>query len=164
MPRWVQKVEREHRLLLKSEAIEGIKWLADATASFEALGIVGESGQVRVLPPGSAESKRLHKIVQALEQVTEEPLSDINLLARYSADASRLTFTKNRKRFYVTMPRELRALKLVPSKGEYAVIFVFRNALEIWRIENWNKRIQEASKEVEELIAESAEDLGVDLP
>lgn len=163
MKRWILKVERQHRLRLSQEIVECVSWLLTAEGAITAAAHIGEHGQICVPPPKSRIQKRFVSLEKNLAAVGDsEGLSkELLALGRYIADAVNLTFSKERNRVTVVLPEELRSLKYAPEAGQMAVVFVFKNIVEIWSGEIWRDHLRSIHADLDKLIEDSSEDLGI---
>jgi len=163
MQRWVVKVEEQHRLRLPPEMVVRIPWLAKAEGPVTVSAILDQQGGVRLLPPKSDQHKLHEEIAKRVSEASDEGLHSgaVLSLARHSANVVSLTFSKERNRTSVVIPRELRA-QGAPSKGEDAVVFIYGTHVEIWHARTWETHLRSVDGKHEDLVAESAEQLGID--
>jgi DNA-binding transcriptional regulator/RsmH inhibitor MraZ len=163
MQRWVLKVEKQHRLRLTPEIVAQIPWLAKADGPVTVSAIVDEHGGVRLLAPKSSHHKRHEEIAKRLSEAADEDENSAAVLslARHSANRVSLTFSKDRSRISVVLPRELRS-QGAPAKGEDAVIFIYGKRVEIWHARAWASHLRSVDGKHEDLIEESSDDLGIE--
>ncbi len=163
MKRWILKVERQHRLRLSQEIVECVSWLSTTEGPITAAAHIGEHGQVCLSPPNARIQNRYDRLEKHLVAIGDgEGLSkEILALGRHMADAVPLTFSKEKNRVSVVLPEELRSLKCAPEAGQMAVVFVFHDIVEIWRGDDWRGYLRSVHADLEKLIENSSEDLGI---
>jgi len=157
-------VGERHRLRLTSEIVARIPWLAKATGPVTVSAIVDQDGGIRLVAPESAQHRRHEEIAKRVSETAAEDdeISKTMLaLARHTANAVSLTFSKEQNRTSVVLPRELRA-QGAPSEDENAVIFVFGRHVEIWRADAWAMHLRNIDAKHDDLVDGVWDDLGVE--
>jgi hypothetical protein len=161
MKRWVLKVERQHRLRLPARLIESLEWLSKSDVTIKATAYFGENGQLCVLAPGSRSDAGHIKLTEQLKAAinAEESSKELLVLGRHIADSVTLTFSKEKHRVSLVFPEELRLLGCAPSAGEVAVVFFWRETLEIWPATDWRNHLQAVRGNLDRLVEDLLADL-----